>query len=251
MDNDGINSSIEETQNQAQQPNTNNQDIEDNQNNELNSSLTKDENNEELTKKKNKQRRRNLTVKVISLSALFAALSVISNTFAININIGGSNTISLTYTVCFFAGAILGPFLGFAVGTIGDVVGYFANPTGGVFNPIITLSTGLIGLLSGIVFWSLKKMNFKFSLVVKVIISYILIFLICTTLNTIGIWFYVLSSKYTLQAYYAIRTVKQLPFWATNLGISIVLVYPLMKISNMFFKNETKLKPESRKPKQK
>ncbi|MCR4661823.1 MAG: folate family ECF transporter S component [Clostridia bacterium] len=202
-------------------------------NNVLESNADELINQEEKTaKKKNKKI---FTVKMISYTAMFAALSVITNIFTININIGGSNAISLTYTICFLAGALLGPIQGLVVGLIGDLLGFLIHPSG-VFNPIITVSTGLIGLLSGLVFLLLRKMDFKFSLIVKTIISFILILGICTSLNTIGIWVYVLSSKYTLPAYFALRTVKQLPFWAINLGICIALIYPLTKISNLFLK---------------
>lgn len=179
----------------------------------------------EKTKKKSV-----LTVKTIAYSAVFVALCVVANAFQIPLGVGGSNMLSLTYTVCVLAGALLGPLPGFIVGAAGDALGWLINPAGGAFNPVITLVTGLIGLIAGLVFWTMRKKTFAWKDIVLTVVAYVFVLLICTNLNTLAMYFYFFSEKYSLGAYYLIRVPKQIIFWALNLILTAVLIVPLKKI---------------------
>ena len=66
--------------------------------------------------------------KKIALAALFAALSVVVNVFSVDV--GTSNKIAFTYTVCFFAGYLMGGLPAFVVAFLGDALGYLINPQG-------------------------------------------------------------------------------------------------------------------------
>ena len=66
--------------------------------------------------------------KKIALAALFAALSVVVNVFSVDV--GTSNKIAFTYTVCFFAGYLMGGLPAFLVAFLGDALGYLINPQG-------------------------------------------------------------------------------------------------------------------------
>ena len=180
-----------------------------------------------------------LSVKTICYCAVLVALSVIANTFTVYFNFAGSNALSFTYTVCFLAGAFFGPFAGFLVGACGDLIGWLINPAGGAFNPLLTLTSGLLGLIPGIVFMVVKKFSGKLKkpdrfLPLWTAASFILVWLICTNANTaIMYYFYIagFSKKYTtLIAYYVYRIPFQTLFWAINLVCSALLVVPLKKI---------------------
>lgn len=175
-------------------------------------------------------KKKGLSVKTICYCAVMTALSVVANTFTIYFSVGNSNALSFVYTVCFLSGALLGPFAGFIVGVCGDVLGWLINNTGGAFNPVITLVSGLIGLISGLVFFVAKKIKKENALIPLTVISYVLILLICTNLNTFAMYYYYMTAKYSLKAYYIIRMPKQVVFWAINMVLGILLIKPLKKI---------------------
>lgn len=182
---------------------------------------------------KSKREYNGLSVKMIAYCAIFVALSVVANTFTVYIGIGGSNALSFVYTVCFLSGATLGPLGGFITGVCGDVLGWLINPSGGAFNPAISLISGLIGLVSGLTFFVAKKTGKGEKTIIPTIISFVLIWLVCTNLNTVALYFYYMSAKYSFWAYYAIRTPKQLIFWAINFALSLALVKPVKKLVKM------------------
>ena len=180
-----------------------------------------------------------LPVKTICYCAVLVALSVITNTFTVYFSFGGSNALSFTYTVCFLSGALFGPFAGFIVGACGDLIGWLINPAGGAFNPVITLTSGLLGLLPGVVFFVAKKLvrdKVKFNKLTAVwtVISFVVTWIVCTNANTIAMYYFYIagiSKKYTsLLAYYVYRTPIQTAFWAINLALSLLLIYPLKKL---------------------
>lgn len=175
--------------------------------------------------------KKGLTVKTICYAAAFVALSVVANVFEVYLGVNSSNKLSFNYTVCFFAGAFLGPFVGFIVGVLGDVLGYLINGAGGAFNPAITVVTGLIGAISGTVYLVAKKLGKGDKDIVLTVISFILIFLVCSNLNTVAMYFYYMTAKYaTFWAYYVVRIPKQLIFWAANLVLCVLLIKPFKKI---------------------
>lgn len=183
-----------------------------------------------------------LPVKTICYCAVFVALSVIANTFTVYFNFAGSNALSFSYTVCFLAGALFGPFAGFIVGAGGDLIGWLINPAGGAFNPLITLTSGFLGLLPGLVFLVVKKVvpdkkKAEKLFPVWTVLSFVLTWLVCTNLNTVIFFYsyiYGKSMKYTaLGAYYIYRIPFQTLFWAINLALSLAMYYPLKKVSKM------------------
>ena len=189
--------------------------------------------------KKRKFFGKKLSVKVICYCALLVALSVIANTFTVYFNFAGSNALSFTYTVCFLAGAFFGPFAGFLVGACGDLIGWLINPSGGAFNPLIVFTSGLLGLIPGIVFMIVKKFfgkskNYDRMLPIWTLVAFVFMWLICTNLNTVIVFYMYISGvskKYTaLGAYYIYRTPFQTLFWAINLALSLALVVPLKKL---------------------
>lgn len=186
-----------------------------------------------------RKRIKGLSVKTICYCAVLVALSVIANTFTVYMNFSGSNALSFTYTVCFLAGAFFGPFAGFIVGACGDLIGWLINPAGGSFNPLLTLTSGLLGLIPGVIFMlrnnfsSRKKIPLKF-MPVWTIIAFVAVWLVCTNANTLIMYYFYIagfSKKYTsFWPYYIYRIPFQTLFWAINLVLSIALAVPLKKI---------------------
>ncbi len=181
---------------------------------------------------------KHLPVKTICYCAVLMALSVVTNVFTVYFNFSGSNALSFTYTVTFLAGAFFGPFAGFIVGAGGDFLGWLIHPQG-AFNPFITLTSGLLGFLPGIVFMVAKiivkkEKTFNKLLTVFTVISFVLTWAICTNLNTVIFFYsyiYGKSTKYSaLGVYYIYRIPFQTLFWAVNLALSLALVYPFKKI---------------------
>lgn len=116
----------------------------------------------------------------ITYIAILSAISVVLNIFTIPIGIG-TKAISFTYLPSMIAGFFLGPIPGFLVGVIGDVLGQIIAPHG-PWIATMTLSSGLLGLIPGLI----NKIP-KLNTYIKIVISFILCFLICTFLiNTLS-----------------------------------------------------------------
>ena len=157
------------------------------------------------------------TPKRISYLGIMTALAVITNIFSVTVN-SGANSISFNYVICSLAGVFFGPISGGIVGLLGDLIGCLIAPKG-PFNPFVMISSALIGVLSGLAFM-IPKVNAYF----KIIIAYILIFVVCTLgLNTFGLWFYYAKGKKSFWVY----LIGRAPFQAINIAINIVITYAL------------------------
>ena len=89
---------------------------------------------------------------------------------------------SLVATMAFVSGILLGGAKGFVVAFMGDLIAGIIAPQG-VYSPIIGVGTGMLGLIPGVIFY-----NTKFNDYVKIVISFIMTFVISSVLlNTIGV----------------------------------------------------------------
>ena len=138
--------------------------------------------------------------------------------------------ISFTATVCFLAGFLLGAKAGFAVGFIGDLIGAILFPQG-VYNPLIGLASGLMGLIPGVVFDYFGGNRY-----LKVVISAVLCLIICTSgLNTLGLYLIYGLGKKTFWAYLIVRLPWQVLVSAGNCALCILLAGILPKILSKRF----------------
>ncbi len=190
-------------------------------------------------KQKNKFSIKHIPVKKICYIAVFVALSVIANTFTVYMNVSGSNALSFTYTVDFLAGALLGPLAGFLTGLLGDLLGWFINSSGGAYNPFLSLTSGLLGLLPGLVFLGYekifeKKKKYILFMPLVCVVSFLSVWAVCTNLNTFLMYVYYIagkSKKYTsFSAYYIYRIPVQTLFWAINMILSACMIVPMKKL---------------------
>ena len=94
-----------------------------------------------------------LPVRSLTWAAMLIALSVVLTRIgSVRIAFGAVEAIRIGFGALpiLLAGVAGGPGLGFLVGAAADAVGYGLNPMG-AYVPLITLSSGLLGLIPGLV----------------------------------------------------------------------------------------------------
>lgn len=163
----------------------------------------------------------------LCVTGLLAALSVVFN--AISITIGNDISITFTYLVSFVAGVFLGPVMGFSVGIIGDVVGCIIAPKG-PYMITVTLSSGLMGVLPWLVFYFLRKLP-KY---LKIVLSFVLVFLVCTVAINTTTWYIVYNSKSEYLVYLFTRSYTQGIVVVINAWIMCLLYNPFEKLFRKF-----------------
>lgn len=114
------------------------------------------------------------TYKVV-LSGILIALSIVL-TRLLSINIDQYIRISFGFVPIILAGILVGPYFGFAVGALADLLGclLFGVPP----YPLITLTSALVGLLS----WLIYRMSGRIKEWARILLTVTLIQIICTIL---------------------------------------------------------------------
>ncbi|MBQ3235851.1 MAG: folate family ECF transporter S component [Clostridia bacterium] len=165
------------------------------------------------------------TARSIAILGVLVALSTVTNILSINV-IANIFSISFNHTVNFISGALFGPFFGFLSGVIGDLIGCLIAPKG-PFNILITISSGLPGLFSGVAFILYKRFIKKKNAILYTafsIIVYIFIAVLVTSgLNTYALWLMYSKGKKTFWAYLSIRVPFQLIVTGINLFLSVAI----------------------------
>ncbi|MFA7663212.1 MAG: folate family ECF transporter S component [Clostridia bacterium] len=178
---------------------------------------------------------KHLSTKTIAYTAMFAAISVVLNAFTIPFSILGT-AVSFNYIPCVLAGAFLGPIPGLLVGLIGDGLGVIIAPKG-PWIPLITLGSGMMGLIPGLTF---KIKNVPPLLLL--LISFLGIYLVTTlTLNTLGLYLMYAQGRKTFWVYLAGR----IPMQSLMLGINLAITYGLYLILDKTIFKKRRLKPSS------
>jgi ECF transporter S component (folate family) len=177
------------------------------------------------------KRQKTIGVKAIAYISVLTALSALANIFTVPLG-GGSFAISFAYIPAFIAGAFINPLGGFLTGILGDLLGCIIAPKGAI-NPIILVTSGLLGLIPGLVFWIAKSRKIdtvRYSYVLTSI-SFILLLIICIPLNTIGLYlFYFRTKGKALGAVFALRMSKQSIILAFNFIITVIIQKPISKL---------------------
>ena len=123
----------------------------------------------------------NKTYKLVCI-AMLTALSIVAN--LLTVTLSGSNSMSFTIAVCFFAGIYFGALPAAVVGFTGDLIAHLILPMG-PYNWFLALSTTLFGVICALIF-KLKLPKF-----VNVAIAAAICFVVCLLgLNTFGLWLY-------------------------------------------------------------
>lgn len=105
-----------------------------------------------------------ITTKKVVYCGFFIAISIVLKLlFEIYVPIGGfpSLRLNLNSVPIILSGIAMGPGYGFVVGVLSDLICYVVKPNGPLFLGF-TLSSGLTGLIPGLLYIVLKKDNSKF-----------------------------------------------------------------------------------------
>lgn len=118
------------------------------------------------------------TRKIVDMAIMLAILICLN---FVSFNVQFIGRASFVYLGGIIAGYLLGPIFGFLIAMAGDAIVAFIAPQG-PFSPLIMISTGLMALISGTVynFLHFRNLSDTKNLVIKIIVSSILIYLICT-----------------------------------------------------------------------
>lgn len=123
----------------------------------------------------------NKTYKLVCI-AMLTALSIVAN--LVTIPLLGTNSMSFTVAVCFFAGIYFGVLPAAAVGFVGDLIAHFILPMG-AYNWFIALSTTLFGVICALVY------KLKLPKLLNLAIAAAICYVVCLCgLNTFGLWLY-------------------------------------------------------------
>lgn len=159
----------------------------------------------------------------VATVALFTAAAVVANTFTLDVT--ASQKITVTYLVCFFAGAVMGALPGFAAGFLGDALAFLIHPSGMYFFPF-SVTSGLLALIPGVV------MNRKFGrpfarMILSLVLSYVTVtVLINSGVNYLYMRMYIWhGAKKAFLVYFAGRIAFQSVVFLVN-AILVALLFP-------------------------
>ena len=159
------------------------------------------------------------TTKYIAYTAILVAINVIVNALPFPFVPGSGTKFSFTYIPTFLAGYYFGPGAGFLVGALGDVFGWLINSSDGAWSPLITLTSGLMGVIPGFVRYIPVKQKYKTA------ISFFSTYLIVSaTLNSLITWFFFYAGNKTFLGFLGFRMAIQLIVMLTNLVPTLVLM---------------------------
>lgn len=109
---------------------------------------------------------------MIVRAGLFISMSLVLKVmFEIYIPIAGMNVLRINFTSIplILSGIILGPFAGFLTGAAADIINFIAKPSG-PFYPALTIVSGLVGFLPGVIYKYTKK-DLNYNLLNTIFIS--------------------------------------------------------------------------------
>lgn len=159
--------------------------------------------------------------------AVFIALCVVTNSY-LEIDISPSNKITFNYVLLFYAGFLLGPLPGFAVGFLGDAIGFILKPQDVYWFFGVTL--GLIGVIAGLI-RNLIPLKGRKGIYAKACIALSLCFVLITLLvNTLVNYSYLYLFiwgkvfKKAFWVYFAGRMAVQTIVFGVNFVLALVIL---------------------------
>lgn len=176
--------------------------------------------------------------KKIAYIAIMTALEVVCNMF-FEFKLADTQ-FSLTIFFSAMAGFIIGPLFGFVACFLGDLVGFLYNSGGFMYMPWIGLSMGMVALISGFI---VNGIDFKFkgAIYVKLAITAVLTFLVCTVaINTTAFWIIYNTKKVPYTAYLVTRLFVQGQIWNSVFNYALLFaLYPIiLRINNLLKTNK-------------
>lgn len=178
---------------------------------------------------KSPSKKRGLSTTKIATTAMLLAINVAISAFSSRL---GSQKITLSYTICFLAGYILGPFSGGIVGGGADLIGCFIS--GYTPNPVIFVGSCLLGVIPGLIKYLPPRKDYVLKPYLHCILSYMVSFVVCTAfINTMGLYFVAGYGKSydNFWAYLVYRLGTQSAVFILNFILTMVLIPTLKKIT--------------------
>ena len=99
------------------------------------------------------------TLRSLAAAALLLALHTVL-AFFVSLQVSDSLRISFSFITNVVTGAFFGPVMGFVCGGLGDIIQFILKPTG-AFNPGLTLSSAIAGMIYGLFFYRKFPSNVK------------------------------------------------------------------------------------------
>lgn len=165
------------------------------------------------------------TTKEIAYLAILVAINIVLNIVGVTLP-GYSTKLSFTYIPCFVAGIFMGPLAGLLVGLLGDILGLLISSEGLAWMPLITVASGLMGLIPGLICRYLKLNIF-----IKIALSLAVVFVVCSVfINTYAL--FVLYGKGL--PFWAYLTIKRLPIQSIIFTVNAVAVFAMYPPLNKF-----------------
>ena len=166
----------------------------------------------------------------IAYVAIMTALTVVVNTYEIP---AGATQFSLTLAVSALTGILIGPLFGFTAGFWGDVLGFLYHPKGDYLLSM-SLSMGLVALLSGLITNGISNKGKPWGMYVKLGLVCLSTFLLCTVaINTTVLW--QRYSKTDYWTYLIARLFAQGQIWNSLVNYALLfIVVPMLSKIKLF-----------------
>jgi len=172
--------------------------------------------------------------KKLVLISLFIALNVIVNFSAFEVTFA-SFKVTISITVCFFAGLFTGFIGGALTGLLGDVLGFLIMPPGFAFNPLLSLTSMFWGLVLGLVidlykYFAKKQISLPIGILLIVGSQITLFVFVSLGLNAVILWKSYYSSLNFFTFLLVERLVPSLLNLLANTVLCIVLFCAIYKV---------------------
>ena len=160
------------------------------------------------------------TLKKTVYAAVMVALAIIFK--FLEIPVSGNFRLTLTMIPLMLSGILLGPYYGFSVGCLADILLFFLRPDGNTFHLGFTLTNGLYGLIPGLMGSMFRRRNIDYTLKTLVLTAFLCEVICSLTLNNIF-----------LSQLYGVEIMATLPFRIIK---SIVMVIVESVVLNYLYR---------------
>lgn len=180
------------------------------------------------------QKKKFFTLRSLVMAAMFVTLSIV---FARMFSIRVSEALRLSFgqTPIILAGILLGPWWGLIVGIVADVTGFMVAPMG-AYIPGLTLVSGLIGFIPGLIYKYIIKNNVTWALIVSIVIDMLIVNGLLATFFLAMVY-----SKRTFEAWLIARMPVELAMIVVQVVVCIALAKALKPI--LYSRDNDELKP--------
>jgi len=169
------------------------------------------------------QKKKFFTIRALVMAAMFVTLSIVfARMFSIRVSEG--LRLSFGQTPIILAGILLGPWWGLIVGVLADITGFMVAPMG-AYIPGLTLTSGLIGLIPGLIYKYVIKKNVTWALIVSIAIDMLIVNGLLATFFLALVY-----SKRTFEAWLIARMPVELVMIVVQVVVCLILAKSLQPV---------------------